>query len=61
MKKWIVVTGAAVVLTACEQTPPPPPQVDVNITIEEKEKPRPTRPKGDRDTIVGDGQRYTRP
>jgi len=52
----------ALVLTACEQQAPPPPKVDVNITIEEKKEERqPLMPKGERSTIVGDEQRFTRP
>jgi|GEM_PF-3120950 hypothetical protein len=62
VKHWILLVGAATLLAACEQSDPPAPKVDVNITIEEKKEERkPLMPKGERSTVQGDGQRFTRP
>ena len=61
LKTLVSLMGALVVLSACEQSSPPP-KVEVNLTIEEeKEQRKPLMPKGERSTVQGDGQRFTRP
>lgn len=58
MRALILLTP--LLLAACDNSEPPPTKAEVEVTVKQEQK-KPHPPKGERGTVLGDAQRFSRP